>query len=105
MEGESYRELLEKVATFQIGETFKVMYVKNGSVDETFEKRRAMEKEVGLHINGVADYRQPKRLFGVMNINGRSIFGDYVKSESVWYQHQQNPHNYSTALSTRVGTY
>lgn len=101
-EGESYHELLEKVATLQIGETFKVMYVKNGSVDETFEKRRAIEREIGLQIKGVGDLRQPKRLFGVMNINGRWIFGDYVKSESVWYQHQQKPHNYSTALSTRV---
>jgi tRNA G10 N-methylase Trm11 len=102
LEGESYHELLEKIATFQIEETFKVMYVKNGSVDETFEKRRAIEKEVGLHINGVADIRQPERLLGVMNINGRWIVGDYLKSESVWYQHQQKPHHYSTALSTRV---
>jgi tRNA G10 N-methylase Trm11 len=37
-----------------------------------------------------------------MNIEGRWVFGDYVKSESVWYQHQQKPHHYSTALSTRV---
>jgi tRNA G10 N-methylase Trm11 len=98
----SYRKLLEKVATFQIGETFKVMYVKNGSVEETFEKRRTIEREVGLQIKGFGDLRQPQRLFGVMNINGRWVFGDYVESESVWYQHQQKPHHYSTALSTRV---
>jgi tRNA G10 N-methylase Trm11 len=101
-EAKSYHELLEKVATLQIGETFKVMYVKNGSVEKTFEKRRAIEREVGLQIKGVADIRQPQRLFGVMNINGRWVFGDYVESESVWYQHQKKPHHYSTALSTRV---
>ncbi|PAE31553.1 RNA methyltransferase [Bacillus sp. 7884-1] len=101
-EEESYHELLEKVAALQIGETFKVMYVKIGSVEETFEKRRAIEREVGLQINGVADIRQPKRLFGVMNINGRWLFGDFEESKSVWYQHQQKPHHYSTALSTRV---
>jgi tRNA G10 N-methylase Trm11 len=101
-EEESYQKLLLKVATLQVGETFKVMYVKNGSVDETFEKRRALEREVGLQIKGVGDLQQPQRLFGVMNINGRWVFGDYVKSESVWYQHQQKPHHYSTALSTRV---
>lgn len=101
-EEKSYHEFLEKVATLQIGETFKVIYVKIGSVEETFEKRRSIEREVGLQINGVADIRQPKRLFGVMNINGRWVFGDYVESESLWYQHQQKPHHYSTALSTRV---
>jgi tRNA G10 N-methylase Trm11 len=102
LEAESYHELLSKATTLQIGETFKVIYVKTGSVEEHFEKRRAIEREVGLQIKGVADIVQPERLFGVMNINGRWIFGDYVKSESVWHQHKQKPHQYSTALSTRV---
>jgi tRNA G10 N-methylase Trm11 len=100
--GESFQELLEKVSAFGTDETFKVMYVKTGSVEETFEGRRAIEREVGLNIKGVGDLRQPQRLLAVMNINGRWIFGDYVKSESVWFHHQQKPHHYSTALSTRV---
>lgn len=102
-EGDSLQELLVKVATLQLpGETFKVLYVKNGSKKEAFERRRAIEREVGLQINGVVDLRQPQRLYGVMNINGRWIFGDYVESESVWFRHQQKPNHYSTALSTRV---
>jgi tRNA G10 N-methylase Trm11 len=101
-EGENFQELLEKVAALQTDETFKVIYVKTGSVEETFESRRAIEREVGLRIKGVGDLREPQRLFAVMNINGRWIFGDYVKSESVWFHHQQKPHHYSTALSTRV---
>uniref|UniRef100_UPI0038B618DE TRM11 family SAM-dependent methyltransferase n=1 Tax=Siminovitchia acidinfaciens TaxID=2321395 RepID=UPI0038B618DE len=35
-------------------------------------------------------------------MNGRWIFDEYVKSESVWHRHQQKPHSYSTALNTRV---
>lgn len=106
-EGESPQDLLKQVATLQVtGATFKVIYVKNGgpskTVEEGFENRRAIEKEIGLHINGVADIHHPKRLFGVMNVNGRWVFGDYVKSESVWFRHQQKPHSYSTALNTRV---
>ena len=96
-----------QVATIQVtGETFKVIYVKNGSTSKTekveFENRRAIEKEIGLQINGTADIHQPQRLFGVMAVNGRWIFGDYVKSESIWFRHQQKPHSYSTALNTRV---
>ncbi|MEH7113795.1 RNA methyltransferase [Neobacillus niacini] len=100
-EGESFQELLEKVAAFEvIGETFKVIYVKSG--DESFESRRKIEREVGLKINGVGDIENPERLFAVRNVNGRWVFGDYVKGESVWFRHQQKPHQYSTALSTRV---
>lgn len=106
-EGHSLQNLIEQVAALQLaGETFKVYYVKNGgqanNVEKGMEYRRAIEKEIGLHINGVADLHHPNRLFGVMNINGRWVFGDYLKSESVWFRHQQKPHSYSTALNTRV---
>ncbi|WP_310198360.1 RNA methyltransferase [Neobacillus niacini] len=100
-EGESLQELLEKVGGFEVtGETFRVVFVKNG--EESFEERRAMEREVGLQIKGVADIRNPQRLFAIMHVNGRWVFGDYVKAESIWFRHQQKPHQYSTALSTRV---
>ncbi|MFC4802064.1 TRM11 family SAM-dependent methyltransferase [Neobacillus sp. GCM10023253] len=106
-EGQSLQNLIEQVAALQVtGETFKVYYVKNGgqakNEENGIEYRRAIEKEIGLHINGEADLHHPKRLFGVMNINGRWVFGDYSKSESVWFRHQQKPHSYSTALNTRV---
>ncbi|WP_423800723.1 TRM11 family SAM-dependent methyltransferase [Neobacillus sp. SAB-20_R2A] len=106
-EGHSLQQLIEQVAALQVtGETFKVYYVKNGGQAKNEEKgieyRRAIEKEIGFHINGVADLHHPKRIFGVMNINGRWVFGDYLKSESVWFRHQQKPHSYSTALNTRV---
>jgi tRNA G10 N-methylase Trm11 len=99
--GESLQELLEQMTDMEvIGETFRVVYGKNGA--ETFEERRALEREVGLKIKGVADIRSPERQFAVMHVNGRWVFGDYVKGESVWFRHQQKPHQYSTALSTRV---
>ncbi|WP_223588828.1 TRM11 family SAM-dependent methyltransferase [Neobacillus bataviensis] len=106
-EAENLEDLLKQVGSFQLrGATFKVTYVKNNgqvkSEQESFEKRRAIEREIGLHINGTADLRNPDQLLGIMNINGRWIFGEYVKSESVWFRHQQKPNDYSTALSTRV---
>ncbi|MDF2854867.1 MAG: hydroxyglutarate oxidase [Neobacillus sp.] len=103
----SFQELLEKVATIQLnGATFKVIYVKNASLTnaekEGYEVRRKIEREIGLHINGEADFQDPDRLFGVMNVNDKWIIGDYVKSEAIWYRHQKKPHGYSTALNTRV---
>ncbi|QED50243.1 methyltransferase domain-containing protein [Cytobacillus dafuensis] len=106
-EEESLQNLLKQVESLQVtGETYKVVYVKNGDRSKTekagFENRRAIEKDIGLHINGVADLHHPDRLFGVMVVNGRWVFGDYVKSEPVWLRHQQKPHSYSTALNTRM---
>lgn len=100
-EGESIEEILKKLSAFQVTEkTFKVICVKNGV--ETFEKRRTIEREAGQRIKGAPDIRNPQVLFAVMPVNGRWVFGEYVKSESVWFRHQQKPHQYSTALSTRV---
>jgi tRNA G10 N-methylase Trm11 len=104
---DSPEDLFTQVETLQLsGATFKVNYVKNSGQSKSeqagFEKRRAIERELGLHINGIADLRQPDRLFGVINVNEIWVFGEYVKSEAIWFRHQQKPNGYSTALSTRV---
>ncbi|RDW20365.1 RNA methyltransferase [Oceanobacillus arenosus] len=106
-EGETLQDIVSQLETLQLdGATFKVIYVKNGGLTkakkEGFEKRRTVERTIGLHVNGEADLYHPDRLFGIMNVNERWVFGDYVKGESVWFQHQKKPHGYSTALSTRV---
>lgn len=102
----SLENLINMVETLALrnGENFKVKYVKTGKQTELegFASRRAIEREVGLHIKGEAELKQPKRLFGIMYVNGRWIFGDYVKGEPIWFRHQQKPHSYSTALNTRV---
>jgi tRNA G10 N-methylase Trm11 len=104
---DSLEDLFIQVENLQLsGATFKVTYVKNSgqakSEQEGFENRRAIERKIGLHVNGQADFRQPDQLFGVMNVNGGWVFGEYVKSKSVWFRHQQKPNGYSTALNTRV---
>ncbi len=106
-EAQSLEDLYKQVETLQMnGVTFKVIYVKNRDLlknkQDEFEKRREIERKIGLHIKGKADLRHPDRLFGVMHVNEKWVFGEYVKSESVWFRHQQKPNGYSTALNTRV---
>jgi tRNA G10 N-methylase Trm11 len=106
-EGNHLQDIAVQVESLQLGEsTFKVMYVKNGDLIKSkkvgFEKRREIEREIGLHIHGEADLLQPERLFGILNVNGRWVFGEYFKNEAVWLRHQRKPNSYSTALSTRV---
>jgi len=106
-EAQRLEDLYKQVETLQMnGVTFKVIYVKNRDLpknkQDEFKKRREIERKIGLHIKGIADLRHPDRLFGVMHVNEKWVFGEYVKSESVWFKHQQKPNDYSTALNTRV---
>ncbi|MFZ3590949.1 TRM11 family SAM-dependent methyltransferase [Bacillus sp. DJP31] len=100
-------EIVEQVKNLpMIQSTFKVLFVKLDDPDVAekvgFKERRAIEREVGLLIPGEPDLISPKELFGIIIVNGRWIFGRYQKSEAIWLKHQQKPHGYSTALSTRV---
>lgn len=106
-EGAHIEDINSKLADIRLEDlTYKVRYVKNGDIEKSselkFEQRRKVEREIGLHIPGEPDLLNPDVLFGIMYVNGRWVFGKYVKSEAVWLQHQKKPHSYSTALSTRV---
>ena len=105
-EGRTFEELTENVRILPAPDsTFKVLYVKDpifiDSDEISFEERRMAERKVGLCRGGKADLHDPDILFGIKLVNGRWVFGEYVKNEAVWLKHQQKPHNYSTALSTR----
>lgn len=106
-EGYHLQDIISRVKNLPIMEdTFKVIFIQNGDLAESekvgFEERRKIEREIGLHIPGKPDLLNPELLFGIMNINGRWVFGDYYKNQSIWLHHQKKPHSYSTSLSTRV---
>ncbi|HSU79431.1 MAG TPA: methyltransferase domain-containing protein [Candidatus Angelobacter sp.] len=100
-------ELVEKVKGLPpITTSFKVKVIKfkntTGMEKLRFEERRAIEREIGLAVPGQPDLNQPDVVFGIIKSQGRWIFGDLKENQSVWFTHQQKPHQYSTALSTRV---
>ncbi|WP_332632393.1 TRM11 family SAM-dependent methyltransferase [Halalkalibacter flavus] len=104
--GRTVEELAKQVDGFKIDESFKVIFVKNPSHPNKeavrFEMRKEIERKIGLLIKGEVDLIHPTVLFGIMKVDGEWIFGRYYKSEAMWLQHQNKPHQYSTALSTRV---
>lgn len=106
-EGNSLEDIVRQVEGYKIsGSTFKVIFIKNKDLDPLekvrFATRRKIEREVGVVIEGDVDLIKPDLLFGIMNVNGRFVFGEYFISESVWLKHQDKPHNYSTAVGTRL---
>lgn len=106
-EGDDLESILKQVEQIDLaGATFKVIFVKiNDLVGENkieYGERRLIERDLGMHIEGEADVRNPERVFGIVPLGGRWYFGHYVESEPVWYHHIKKPRSYSTSLSTRV---
>ncbi|KQU17087.1 RNA methyltransferase [Bacillus sp. Leaf13] len=106
-EGESISEIVEQVKNIHLPHsTFKVLFVKINDLDKEakidYDGQREIEREIGWHIQGNADVRNPDQVFGIVPLGGRWYFGKYVKPEAVWLHHMKKPREYSTALSTRV---
>nr|WP_280771286.1 RsmD family RNA methyltransferase [Salipaludibacillus daqingensis] len=103
-EAGSIEELISQVNELpQSDQTFKLIFVKNPSeINPTFIERQAMERGVGLAISRQVDLTNPEQLFAMMNVNQRWVFGELFLSKSIWFHHEKKPHNYSTALSTRL---
>ncbi len=103
-EGSELDEIIAKVKNLTpLTETYRVIFLKTFSIKKvSFEERRRVEREVALHVPGEPDLKHPDILFGIVEVNGKWVFGYYQKGEAVWLQHQIKPHGYSTALSTRV---
>jgi 16S rRNA G966 N2-methylase RsmD len=102
VEGNSLQDIVDWVKHLQLqGETFKVVLVECEDAVE-YEKKRTIEREIGLYIHGKAEMRKPDKWFGVARLGNRWIFGLLNKSEAMWLRHNEKPQHYSTALSTRV---
>lgn len=106
-EGDDLPDILAQVQQIELfEETFKVLFVKINDLDKSekieYDKRRVIEREIGMHIHGEADIHDPDHTFGIVTMGGRWYFGKYQKGESVWFHHLKKPREYSTALSTRV---
>ena len=88
------------------GATFKVLFIEHadlaGYTKVSFDERRKIEREIGQQIIGKVDLVHPNLMFAIMKCQDSWVFGQYIKSESIWFLHQTKPKNYSTALSTRV---
>jgi len=106
-EGQCLQDIIDQVKGMKLTDsTFKVMVDKHSEDHESmkirFAHRRDIEKKVGLCIPGSAELINPNRIYGVMVLGNRWVFGEHFKKEAVWLHHKKKPQSYSTALSTRV---
>ena len=67
-----------------------------------FQVRKEIARQVASLIPGEANLDDPEVVFAITKVKGKWFFGYYSENQSIWLKHQQKPHNYSTALTTRV---
>lgn len=106
-ESELFEQITKQVEQVDLGKsTFKVVCLNTTELGATDKighaERRKLERQIGLGIKGEPDLDSPKTIFGVVTLDGKWYFGKLMMSENIWFHHQQKPHMYSTALSTRV---
>lgn len=107
VEADNWEELVERVSKLTIpDQTFKVVcmnkIILNSTPKVNHGQRRKLEREIGLRIDGQPDLFEPEIVYGFLELDNQWYFGVYHESESIWYRHQNKPHSYSTALSTKV---
>lgn len=105
-DGDTLQHIHKQVEAIVLGEsTFKVIFIKMNDlapeVQYSFEEKRAVEREIGMHIDAEADVHQPDYVYGLITLGGRWYFGNLLKSKAVWLDHMKKPRSYSIALSTR----
>ena len=91
----------------KLGEkTYRVVSLNDVALGETEKwghtKRRAVERQLALAVEGEPDLMSPDIVFGVVQLGETYYFGELVEGEAVWLNHQDRPQQYSTALSTKV---
>ena len=100
-------ELCERLVALELGEkTYRVVSLNDVALSTTAKwghtKRRAVERQLALAIEGDPDLTSPHITFGVVQLGEVYYFGQLVQGEAVWLKHQDRPQQYSTALSTKV---
>lgn len=100
-------ELCERVKTVTLGEkTYRVVSLNDVALSKASKwehtKRRAVERQLALSIEGEPDLTSSDIVFGVVQLGKTYYFGELVEGKAVWLNHQNRPQQYSTALSTKV---
>ncbi|MFL0247691.1 TRM11 family SAM-dependent methyltransferase [Candidatus Clostridium stratigraminis] len=99
----SLEELIEQILEDNFSsENFKVRYINFEENNISYEQRRRIEYNIGYKINGEADVHEPEVVFGVVNINGKWIFGVLEDNKNTWDKHNHKLYSYSNALNVRV---
>ena len=105
--GDTLEELIQKVEAMPpLRGTYKVIGINYRGIDPLdkmeFDERKGIARQIGCLVPGTASLHNPEIVFAITKLKGKWYFGYYSENQGIWLIHQHKPHNYSTALTTRV---
>jgi tRNA (guanine10-N2)-dimethyltransferase len=99
----SLNDLVEQIVEDNLAYVnFKVRYIDLEGSSIAYKERRKIEYVIGFNILGEADIHNPEIVLGVVNVDGKWIFGVLEDNKNIWNQHNHKPYSYSNALNVRV---
>lgn len=102
-----FEDVLARIAQIELPaeQSIKLISVNTVDFDQEkkwpFHKRREIEKIAGLQLTCPVDLTSPDEVYGILYYENMWYVGPLKQSEAVWLKHQEKPHTFSTALSTR----
>jgi len=98
----SLEELESKVKQDQLSlEEYKIRFITIDD-DVKYESRLKALRTIGFAIEGTFALHDPKVELALTKINGKWVFGHYLKNDNKWIDRKQKPYNYSYALEVRL---
>ncbi|WP_328283932.1 hypothetical protein [Niallia circulans] len=92
--GDTLVDLLKKVEAMPAwNSTYKVIGINYRDIDPLdkmgFEERKAIARQVGCLVPGVANLHHPEIVFAITKLKGKWYFGCYSENQGIWLIHQQ----------------
>ncbi|OHX64425.1 TRM11 family SAM-dependent methyltransferase [Flammeovirga pacifica] len=95
-----YQELLSKIKAKNIcAEGFKLEYIKLQGDEIGYKPRLNKLRDIGYIITGEPDYYHPTITYALCHYNGVYYFGESIRDEVQWQNHNQKPCSFSNSLS------
>lgn len=103
-ESDEFDALVNNVENFKLHkENYKVKYYDiDDDVKVEFNEKHRLEGIVGEKIEGSVDVYNPNITYAISKIDGKWIFGEYIKNSGEWHKHEHKPVYYCNALPVRI---
>lgn len=100
---DSLEEIVKKIKENKIAfDDFKVNYMKSEDGDVSYEERLRATREIGFVVTGFPNIHNPKVNLAISKVNDKWIFGELIKNDLKWQEHNNKPHSYSNAVTIRM---
>jgi tRNA G10 N-methylase Trm11 len=98
-----YAELLNIIEHKNIySPGFKAEYLVLHGDDITYEERLQKSRDIGYHIGGKPDFKNPIILYSLCHYEGIWYFGKLTRHNKDWHKHRKKPATFSNSIGINI---